>query len=59
VRRATTRGVAAPEARGHPTALALHIEGCDAHSRCRAGRAFQAHCAALATSLADVIVLNF
>jgi hypothetical protein len=59
LRRATTRGVAAAEAHGHPSVLALHIEGCDALSRGRAGRACQAHCAALATSLADGIVRNF
>jgi hypothetical protein len=39
--------------------LALHTKGCDARSRGRAGRAFQAHCAALGTSLANVIMLNF
>jgi hypothetical protein len=46
-------------AHGHRTLLALHIEGSDARSRGRAGRTFQAHCAAIVTSLANVIVLNF
>jgi hypothetical protein len=50
--------VAAAKARGHPTVFALHIGGCDARSRGRAERAFPAHCAALATSLAGIIVLN-
>jgi hypothetical protein len=59
LRRASTRSVAAAKARGHPTVFALYIEGCDARSRGRAGRAFPAHCAALATSLAGIIVLNF
>jgi hypothetical protein len=59
LRRAATGSVVAAKARRHPTALELHIEGCNARSRGRAGRGFQVPCAALATSLAYCIALNF
>lgn len=55
---ATTKGISAAKAESSPTTLILDIEGCDSRSRGRGGKAFQARCAALAASLADVIVLN-
>lgn len=56
---ATTKGIAAAKAAAAKTCLVLDIEGCDSRARGRAGKAFQARCAALAASLADVVVLNF
>jgi protein SEY1 len=56
---ATTKGIAAAKSAASPTVLVLDIEGCDSRARGRAGKAFQARCASLAASLADVIVLNF
>lgn len=55
---ATTKGVCAAKAAGSETTLVLDIEGADSRSRGRAGKVFQARVAALAASLADVIVLN-
>jgi protein SEY1 len=56
---ATTKGIAVSKAAESSTVLVLDIEGCDSRARGRSGKAFQARCASLAASLADVIVLNF
>eukprot|EP00184_Porphyridium_aerugineum_P003543 CAMPEP_0184706764 /NCGR_PEP_ID=MMETSP0313-20130426/36928_1 /TAXON_ID=2792 /ORGANISM="Porphyridium aerugineum, Strain SAG 1380-2" /LENGTH=535 /DNA_ID=CAMNT_0027168327 /DNA_START=139 /DNA_END=1746 /DNA_ORIENTATION=+ len=55
---ATTKGVMACKDAKNKSVVLLDVEGADARERGKAGKLFQARCAAFAASLSDALLLN-